>query len=192
MGHDGCWVSHPYFIGPAMSAFPRANQLDTVPDLGDRPDLLPRPDGPRTLEGLRKNVRVGIAYMNGWNQDIGCVAWDDLMEDLATLEISRAQVWQWLRHETLLDTGTRVTSDLVRGTFDEEEARIFDEVRSAMSGRDDAAVERVMAGFAAAREDAESIFTEPDFRPFLTCRSDTAGTDLDTRRARLREEAACS
>jgi malate synthase len=192
MGHDGCWVSHPYFIGPAMSAFPRANQLDMVPDLGDRPDLLPRPDGPRTLEGLRKNVRVGIAYMNGWNQDIGCVAWDDLMEDLATLEISRAQVWQWLRHETLLDTGTRVTSDLVRGTFDEEEARIFDEVRSAMSGRDDAAVERVMAGFAAAREDAESIFTEPDFRPFLTCRSDTAGTDLDTRRARLREEAACS
>ncbi|HET6618071.1 MAG TPA: malate synthase A, partial [Gemmatimonadota bacterium] len=79
IGHDGCWVSHPYFIGPAMSAFSRANQLDVIPDIEDRPDLLPRPDGPRTLEGLRKNVRVGIAYMHGWNRDIGCVAWDDLM-----------------------------------------------------------------------------------------------------------------
>jgi malate synthase len=81
IGHDGCWVSHPYFIGPAMSAFPRANQLDVTPDIDDRPDLLPRPDGARTLEGLRKNVRVGIAYLHGWYRDIGCVAWDGLMED---------------------------------------------------------------------------------------------------------------
>ena len=167
MGHDGCWVSHPYFIGPAMSAFPRDNQLDVVPDIDDRPDLLPRPEGPRTLDGLRKNVRVGIAYMHGWNQDIGCVAWDDLMEDLATLEISRAQVWQWLRHGIALDDGTVVTHELVRAIFDEEGAQI---------------------GFADARVDAEAIFTEARFRPFLTCRSELAGTDLETQRARLRAE----
>ena len=172
IGHDGCWVSHPYFIGPAMSAFTHKNQLGVVPDIDDRPDLLPRPEGPRTLEGLCKNVRVGIAYMNGWNRDIGCVAWDDLMEDLATLEISRAQVWQWLRHGIALDDGTAVTLALVRKVFDEESERI----------------EREVGGFADARQDAEAIFTEPRFRSFLTCRSELAGTDLDSQRARMRAE----
>jgi malate synthase len=172
IGHDGCWVSHPYFIGPAMSAFPRANQLDVAPDIDDRPDLLPRPDGARTLEGLRKNVRVGIAYLHGWYRDIGCVAWDGLMEDLATLEISRAQVWQWLRHETRLEDGSIVTHALVSRIFAEEGARI----------------EREIGDVRAAREDAERIFTERRFRPFLTCRSDLAGTDLDSQRARLRTE----
>ena len=172
IGHDGCWVSHPYFIGHAMSAFPRANQVDVIPDIDERPDLLPRPDGPRTIEGLRKNVRVGIAYLHGWYRDIGCVAWDGLMEDLATLEISRAQVWQWLRHDTRLDDGSIVTRALVRRVFAEEGARI----------------EREIGDVSAAREDAERIFTETRFRAFLTYRSDPAGTDLDTQRARLRAE----
>lgn len=192
IGHDGCWVSHPYFIGPAMSAFPHDNQLGAIPDIDDRPDLLPRPDGARTLEGLRKNVRVGIAYLNGWNRDIGCVAWDDLMEDLATLEISRAQVWQWLRHGIALDDGTRVTPALVRGIFDEEMERIEHEVRDAMKGRDAADVAREVESFAAAREDAEQIFTEERFRPFLTCRSELTGSDLDSQRARLRAEGSSS
>jgi malate synthase len=112
-------------------------------------------------------VRVGIAYMHGWNQHIGCVAWEDLMEDLATLEISRAQVWQWLRHGVALDDGTIVTRELVHGIFDEEGEQI---------------------GFADAQVDAEAIFTEPRFRPFLTGRSELAGTDLETKRARLRVE----
>jgi malate synthase len=188
MGHDGCWVSHPYFIGPAMSAFPRENQLDAMPQIEERPDLLPRTDGPRTLAGLRKNVRVGIAYMKGWNQDIGCVAWDDLMEDLATLEISRAQVWQWFRHRITLDDGTPVTEDLVQRIFAEESARIEDEVRSVMSGRDAAAVEAELGRFVAASRDARHIFTERAFRFFLTCRSERAGTDLVSQRARLRAE----
>jgi malate synthase len=171
IGHDGCWVSHPYFIGPAMSAFPRANQIDVIPDIDDRPDLLPRPDGARTLEGLRKNVRVGIAYLHGWYHDIGCVAWDGLMEDLATLEISRAQVWQWLRHETRLEDGSIVTHALVSRIFAEEGDRI----------------EREIGDVRAARQDAERIFTEPRFRPFLTCRSDPAGNPQ-----RLQEDACSS
>lgn len=189
MGHDGCWVSHPYFIGPAMSAFPRENQLDALPEIEERPDLLPRSEGSQTLDGLRKNVRVGIAYMKGWNQDIGCVAWDDLMEDLATLEISRAQVWQWMRHAIMLDDGTAVTEDLVRRIFAEESARIEHEVRASMDGRDTAAIDAELARFAAAGSDAQHIFTEPSFRSFLTCRSDPAGTDLVSRRARLRAES---
>jgi malate synthase len=189
MGHDGCWVSHPYFIGPAMSAFPSENQLGALPAIEERPDLMPRSEGPRTLEGLRKNVRVGIAYMKGWNQDIGCVAWDDLMEDLATLEISRAQVWQWLRHSITLDDGPTVGLDLVQRIFDEESVTIEHEVRAAMDGRPTAAIDAELRRFAAASRDARHIFTERSFRSFLTCRSERAGMDLETQRARLRAES---
>ena len=189
MGHDGCWVSHPYFIGPALSAFPHDNQLGVIPGAEyDRPDLLPLPEGPRTMEGLRKNVRVGIAYLRGWNQDIGCVAWDDLMEDLATLEISRAQTWQWLRHGTVLDDGTRVDRALVQRVFDEELARIRAEIEQSASGAGDD-VNAEIRHFEEAAEDARHIFTEPRFRLFLTSGSDRAGTPLAERRRSLRENA---
>jgi len=181
MGHDGCWVSHPYFIGPALSAFPRPNQLDALPRIEERPDLLPVGGGPRTLEGLRKNVRVGIGYLRGWHADIGCVAWDDLMEDLATLEISRAQTWQWLRHGVTLDDGARVTPELVRRVFAEELARIHAELGTG------AGAERERAAYAAAAEDAERIFTEERLRPFLACSSDPVALGPQERRARLRE-----
>jgi malate synthase len=174
LGHDGCWVSHPYFIAPAMSAFPRANQLDVIPKIDDRPDLLPASTPPRTLDGLRKNVRVGIAYLKGWNQDIGCVAWDDLMEDLATLEISRAQTWQWLHHGVELDDGTIVTRALVEGTFEEELARIADEVRDVMAAYEEAVVGAEIERFALAKADACRIFTESEFRPFLSMSSELA------------------
>ena len=172
LGHDGCWVSHPYFIGPAMKSFTRDNQLDVVPAIDDRPDLLPQGTPPRTLEGLRTNVRVGIGYLEGWNRDIGCVAWDDLMEDLATLEISRAQLWQWLRHGVALDDGTRVTRELVGEVFDQELAKIDDEVRESMAGRPAAEVEAVIGRFHRARDDARAIFTEEEFRPFLSLSSE--------------------
>ena len=90
LGHDGCWVSHPYFIGPAMCLHPRQPARRRAADR--RPAGPPAPGhAPADPRGARKNVRVGIGYLEGWNRDIGCVAWDDLMEDLATLEISRAQ-----------------------------------------------------------------------------------------------------
>jgi malate synthase len=114
-GHDGCWVSHPYFIGPALSAFPKNNQCDKqLNDFPLYPDILPKGGGPYTLQGLRTNIRVGIAYLQGWNEGIGCVAWDSLMEDLATLEISRAQVWQWKNHQITLDSGDKVTDTLIK------------------------------------------------------------------------------
>ena len=163
MGHDGCWVSHPYFIGTAMKAFPRDNQLDVMPALDDKyPDLLPQGSGPKTLIGLRTNVRVGIAYLEGWKNDIGCIAWDNLMEDLATLEISRAQTWQWLHHEVTLDDGNAVTPEFVGSVFEEELRRIFEEL-----GPD---VDR--ASWTQAMEAARDLFLQDDFQEFLSLASD--------------------
>jgi malate synthase len=126
IGHDGCWVSHPYFIGLAKSQFERRNQLDVMlADFPCEPELLPDSSGPKTLEGLRQNLRVGIAYQRAWDQGAGCVAFENLMEDLATLEISRAQVWQWLFHKVVLDDGTEVTRELVQKLFDEECRKIL-------------------------------------------------------------------
>ena len=172
LGHDGCWVSHPYFIGPALAAFERPNQLDVIPDLPERPDLLPRGTGPYTMAGLRTNVRVGIAYTRGWNEEIGCVAWDDLMEDLATLEISRAQVWQWIRHRVALDDGETVTRELVAQVFDEEMSRIAGELRDATP--DEAAAESLVAAFERAKTQARDLFTAEEFRPFLAQHSELA------------------
>lgn len=129
IGHDGCWVSHPYFITAAKRQFLETNQLGRkLEELTKNPDLLPKSDGPKTLNGLRQNLRVGIAYQQGWNHGVGCVAFENLMEDLATLEISRAQVWQWLHHKVVLDDGTFVTRELITRLFDEELEKIFSDL----------------------------------------------------------------
>ncbi|WP_022835357.1 malate synthase [Salisaeta longa] len=182
IGHDGCWVSHPYFIGPAMQPFNdvleakgSTHQLDVRPDIPERPDLLPKATGPKTLDGLRVNVRVSIGYMKGWNQDIGCVAWDHRMEDLATFEISRAQTWQWLHHGVTLDDGETVDRPLIKQVFDEEMATIEAEVRDAFADRSEAFIEQEVARYRQARHDAEHIFTEERFRPFLACASELFG-----------------
>ena len=195
IGHDGCWVSHPYFIGPAMKPFDEklnekgaTNQLDVIPDLPDQPDLLPKSTSPKTLDGVRVNVRVAIGYMQGWGNDYGCVAWDNRMEDLATFEISRAQVWQWLHHEVTLDDGTDVTPALVTRIFDEEIAVIESEVEDAMEGASDEAIEEMCASFRVARACAEDIFLEDQFRAFLTCASERFGDEAH-KEALLREDS---
>jgi malate synthase len=169
-GHDGCWVSHPYFITPALSAFHRTNQLDVMHTGRDKyPDLLPRAGFPRTLAGLRTNVRVGIGYLNGWQQGIGCVAWDNLMEDLATLEISRAQTWQWLHYGISLEDGQKVTEALVQKAFDVELERIRGEVHEGLHGAPSPELEQ---GFVRAAEEAARVFTRPELSEFLTLESE--------------------
>ncbi|MGM0589999.1 MAG: malate synthase [Bacteroidota bacterium] len=168
IGHDGCWVSHPYFITPAMQCFPQKNQLDrTLPDQDRYPELLPEGGGPITEDGLRTNIRVGIGYMQGWNQDIGCVAWDNLMEDLATLEISRAQTWQWLHHQVSLDDGRMVTKELVETIFDEELIKIYKEVAEVMNGSTVQQTRAIQNQFRDAKEMACQIFTLDDLPDFL-------------------------
>lgn len=175
LGHDGCWVSHPYFIGPALSAFPQDHQLGVRHEELDRfPDLLPQSTPPRTEAGLRTNCRVGIAYLEGWRRGLGCVAWDNLMEDLATLEISRAQTFQWLRHQATLEDGRQVDAALVRHLFDEELARIFTELDEEAGELPAAHLEARKAAFLAAKNEALSVFLAPEFSPFLSLASDLA------------------
>lgn len=168
IGHDGCWVSHPYFITYALECFPEDNQLNQLlPDQDKYPDLLPMGGGDITEAGLRTNIRVGIGYMQGWNLDIGCVAWDNLMEDLATLEISRAQIWQWIYHNVVLKDGRAVTRELVDKMFDEELSKILNEVELAMKGASKESVTRVKNQFIRAREEVGEIFLLPELPDFF-------------------------
>lgn len=172
LGHDGCWVSHPYFIGVALKQFISENQLDLIPDFETYPDLIPSSEGPKTLDGLRTNVRVGIGYMNGWLQGIGCVAWDNLMEDLATLEISRAQTWQWKHHQITLQEGHKVTDELITEIFDEELEKIKQEAAGLI--KDEKKLKNVIKGFERAAAEAKEIFLQDELADFLSMGSDPA------------------
>jgi len=125
-GHDGTWVAHPALVLIARDAFTAVMTGDdqrhvTRDDVHvTAADLLGIPAGPRTEEGLRLNIRVGIRYLAAWLGGSGAVPLYDLMEDVATAEISRAQLWQWLRHGARLDDGREVCPRLVASMIDEE------------------------------------------------------------------------
>ena len=110
-GHDGTWVAHPALVPVALEAFAAMdgpNQLDEIPDrIPGRDAMLELHDGPRTEAGARENIRVGVQYLAAWLGGRGAVPLYNLMEDAATAEICRAQLWQWLRFEAPLDDGRR-------------------------------------------------------------------------------------
>ncbi len=132
-GFDGTWVAHPDLVPVARASFDRV--------LGDRPHQKARlredvhvtaaqlsdihvPGGTITEGGVRNNVSVALQYLNAWLNGTGAAAIYNLMEDAATAEISRAQLWQWLHHGARLDTGVPVTADLYRRVREEELARL--------------------------------------------------------------------
>jgi len=132
-GYDGGWVAHPGLVEPAMKEFiavlgDRPNQFDKQrPDVQvTAADLLNfQPEAPITEFGLRMNINVGIHYLGAWLAGNGCVPIHNLMEDAATAEISRSQVWQWIRSpKGVLDDGRKVTAELVRSLVPEELAKI--------------------------------------------------------------------
>ena len=130
-GHDGTWVAHPGLVPIAMDIFNRhvtgANQLDRLrPDVAvTAKDLLTVPHGNISEAGLRNNISVAVQYLASWLGGNGCVPINNLMEDAATAEISRAQLWQWVHHAAgVLDDGRRVTLELVRKFMGEELARL--------------------------------------------------------------------
>jgi len=130
-GHDGTWVAHPGLVSVALESFGRgmsgANQLNVLRSEVNisAADLLRVPAGDITEKGLRTNVSIGIQYMAVWLSGNGCVPLDHLMEDAATAEISRTQVWQWVHHpKGRLTDGRDVTLDLYRSVKSEEIARI--------------------------------------------------------------------
>ncbi len=129
-GHDGTWVAHPGLVPIAKAEFDavmkEANQIARKrQDVHvTAADLIQIPTGPKTEAGLRQNVAVGIGYVEAWLRGIGCVPLFNLMEDAATAEISRAQVWQWVRHNQKLDDGRAITKELVREIVREENDKV--------------------------------------------------------------------
>ena len=123
-GHDGTWVAHPALVPVAMEAFaamPGPNQLDVRPaEVPGRDAMLDIHDGARTEAGARENIRVGVQYIAAWLGGRGAVPLYNLMEDAATAEICRAQLWQWLRFEAPFDDGTRFSRDLFEHWLQEE------------------------------------------------------------------------
>ena len=105
--------------------------------------------------------------MYGWQKDIGCVSFDNLMEDLATLEISRAQVWQWLHHKISLDDGNQVSEELIKNIFMEEEKNVLSILSTDIPND-----QNLEKDIQRARETVEEIFIEKELRNFLTLSSD--------------------
>jgi len=125
-GHDGTWVAHPGLVAIARDAFdaamPEANQVGRLREdvHVTAADLLQVPEGTITEGGLRTNLSVGVQYLEAWLRGSGCVPLYNLMEDAATAEISRAQVWQWIRHGAAMDDGRKVTVELASALWKEE------------------------------------------------------------------------
>ena len=136
-GFDGTWVAHPDSVPVATEAFDevlgdRPNQVerqrdDVEPSADALLDVASTP-GERTEEGLRSNVNVGIQYISSWLRGNGAAGIYGLMEDAATAEIARGQVWQWIRHEATLDDGRTITPELVRELATSELERIRSEI----------------------------------------------------------------
>jgi malate synthase len=125
-GHDGTWVAHPDLVPVAMAVFdrlmPGPNQLDRLREDIEitREAMLKVHDGARTEAGLRENIRVGVQYIEAWLRGRGAVPLYNLMEDAATAEISRAQLWQWINQKAALDDGREVTPALFKALVEDE------------------------------------------------------------------------
>jgi malate synthase len=171
-GHDGTWVAHPGLVAIAKEVFdremPQPNQIARKrQDVHvTASDLLAVPEGTITEAGLRQNLNVGIGYIEAWLRGTGCVPLYNLMEDAATAEISRAQLWQWIRHRARIEDGRTVDAALCNAMLDEELAKLRD-----------------AAGDGGRYDDAAELFRElveaPSFPEFLTLPAyDLITTDL--------------
>ena len=166
-GHDGTWVAHPGMVQLALDAFnrlmPTPNQIERKRDEVNvsAKDLLDfGPSEPITEQGLRTNVSVGVQYLEAWLRGSGAVPIFNLMEDAATAEISRAQVWQWIRHPRgVLSDGRKVTKELFRSVLREELEKIKTTVGAARFEK---------GKFDTARELFDKITTDEEFVEFLT------------------------
>jgi malate synthase len=162
-GHDGTWVAHPGLVPIAREIFDRVmqspNQVHKLrKDVNvTAKDLLAIPEGTITDAGLRNNVSVSLQYMAAWLAGNGCVPINNLMEDAATAEISRAQIWQWIRNGGTLEDGRKVSADLFRSLLEEERVRLNAPGQQYAGAHYDAAAKLL-----------DEITTAPEFISFLT------------------------
>ena len=168
-GHDGTWVAHPGLVAVAKEEFdkvmPAANQVQRLrEDLNlAAADLLAVPEGSITEAGLRNNISVGIQYMAHWLSGNGCVPLYHLMEDAATAEIARAQVWQWVHHpKGILDDDRAIDMDLVRRIKEEE----MQSIRQAVGAQQFETI-----AYRRAADLFEEIIANPTFEEFLTLKA---------------------
>jgi len=164
-GHDGTWVAHPGLVAVAKDIFDAhmkgPNQIDTKrePVNITAKDLLAIPKGTITEEGLKWNIDVGLQYLAAWLDGNGCVPIYNLMEDAATAEISRTQVWQWCKHGSKLDDGKTVTPQLVR----EATASVLEKLKNQIGA------DKFNAGkLPTAGKILVELMTSPNFHEFLT------------------------
>jgi malate synthase len=141
-GHDGTWVAHPALVSIAMEEFnkymPTPNQIHVKREDVNvtAADLLQVPTGTITMSGLRNNIDVGIQYIEAWLRGNGCVPIHNLMEDAATAEISRTQVWQWVHHPAAkLDDGTKITPEMVKNIVEEYKKQYQSQLGEKYSSR---------------------------------------------------------
>jgi malate synthase len=175
-GHDGTWVAHPGLVPVAREIFDQylrtPNQIERQRDdvKVSAADLIRVPTGTRTEAGLRHNLNVGVLYLESWLRGVGCVPLYDLMEDAATAEISRTQVWQWMHHGAALEDGRPITVELFRRLLAEELAKI----------RNTVGEERFANGrYYAARDLFDRLSTAPVLEDFLTLPAYELVTGLD-------------
>jgi malate synthase len=165
-GHDGTWVAHPGLVAVAKDEFdkhmPTPNQIQRKREdvHVTAADLLQVPQGTITQDGLRQNIDVGIIYLANWLDGTGSVPIYNLMEDAATSEISRSQLWQWVNHDNaLLEDGRAITADLYRQHVPDVLAHIKEVVGE----------EQYNSGqYELASNIFEKLVTEPEFTEFLT------------------------
>ncbi len=164
-GHDGTWVAHPGLIPVAMEVFdrlmPTPNQRDNLrPDVKvSNDDLLQVPEGTITEGGIRNNIAVAIYYIEAWLGGNGCVPIFNLMEDAATAEISRTQLWQWIRHSATCDDGRTIDKKLFSDLFEEELAGIKQVVGEEAFSR---------GNFSEAGELMKNLVLQDELEDFLT------------------------
>ena len=158
-GHDGTWVAHPGLVPVAREIFDRLMQSPNQvhrqrKDVITAKDLLTLPQGEITEAGLRNNVSVSLQYMAAWLDGNGCVPINNLMEDAATAEISRAQIWQWIHHPGgVLSDGRKITAELFRKLLDEERERLKSTLgREAYESRSFGTAARVLDEITLAKE----------------------------------------
>jgi malate synthase len=164
-GHDGTWVAHPGLVPVAREIFDRLmsgpNNLGRLrEDVSvTAADLLKVPEGRVTRAGLVNNIDVGIRYLAAWLGGNGCVPIHHLMEDAATAEISRAQLWQWVRHNAALEDGTTVTL-----------ARVRDEAQSVLGQirRETGDAAFLSGNYERALQHLDRLTAAREFEPFLT------------------------
>ncbi len=165
-GHDGTWVAHPGLVAIAMEEFDKVmktpNQIFRKREdvHVTAADLLKIPDGTITEAGLRINISVSLQYLESWLRGSGCVPINNLMEDAATVEISRAQIWEWIRHpKGILDDGRKVTVELFREVLQDEMNKLRAQIGEEQFNK---------RPFATAAEILDSIITDEQFVEFLT------------------------